>query len=100
MARESAHFQADSYFYYCQGLAKVMYEILKTVRRGFVEQLQTLDAVALMEKITGDLGHASEISPWLITNSHADDILANHRYNLAAPLSSALHHMNTMLKYK
>jgi hypothetical protein len=95
-----SHFQADNYFYYCQGVAKVMYEILKTVRRGFVEQLQTLDAVALMEKIIEDLGHASKISPWLITNSDADDILANHRYNLAAPISSALHHMSTMLKYK
>ena len=95
-----SHFQADNYFYYCQGVAKVMYEVLKTVRRGFVEQLQTLDAVALMEKIIEDLGHASEISPWLITNSDADDILANHRYNLAAPISSALHNMSTMLKYK
>lgn len=94
-----SHFRADNYFYYCQGVAHVMYGILETVRQGFVEQLKTIDAVALMDKITEDLGHASQISPWLITNSDADDILANHRYNLAAPISSALHNMSTMLRY-
>ncbi len=94
-----SHFRADNYFYYCQGVAHVMYEMLRTVRAGFVEQLKTIDAMALMDKIIEDLGHASEISPWLITNSDADGILANHRYNLAAPISSALHNMSTMLKY-
>jgi hypothetical protein len=94
-----SHFRADNYFYYCQGVAHVMYGILETVRQGFVEQLKTIDAVALMDKIIEDLGHASQISPWLITNSDADDILANHRYNLAAPISSALHNMSTMLRY-
>ena len=94
-----SHFRADDYFYYCQGVAHVMYEILKTVRVGFVMQLQTIDAVALMNKIVADLGRASECSPWLITNGDPDDILANHRYNLSAPISSALHNMSTMLRY-
>jgi hypothetical protein len=94
-----SHFQADNYFYYCQGVAHVMFEILKTVRVGFVEQLQTIDAVALMDRIVEDLKRASESGPWLITNSHDDDILANHRYNLAAPISGALHNMSTMLRY-
>lgn len=94
-----SHFQADDYFYYCQGVAHVMYGILKTVRVDFVEQLQTIDAVALMDKIVEDLERAEECDPWLITNSNDDDILANHRYNLAAPISSALHNMSTMLRY-
>lgn len=94
-----SHFQADNYFYYCQGVAHVMYEILRTVRVGFVEQLQTIDAVALMDKIVEDLERASECNPWLITNSAYDGILANHRYNLAASISSALHNMSTMLRY-
>lgn len=94
-----SHFRADNYFYYSQGVAHVMYEILKTVRVGFVEQLQTIDAVALMDKIVEDLERASECDPWLITNSDYDGILANHRYNLAAPVSSALHNMSTMLRY-
>jgi len=94
-----SHFQADNYFYYCQGVAHVMYEILKTVRVGFVEQLQTIDAVALMDKIVENLKRASESAPWFITNSLDDDILANHRYNLAASISAALHNMSTMLRY-
>ena len=94
-----SYFQADNYFYYCQGVAHVMYEILKTVRVGFVEQLQTIDAVALMDKIVENLKRASECAPWLITNSLDDGILANHRYNLAASISGALHNMSTMLRY-
>jgi hypothetical protein len=94
-----SYFKADNYFYYSQGVAHVIYEILKTVRVGFVEQLQTIDAVALMDRIVEDLKRASECSPWLITNSQDDGILANHRYNLAASISAALHNMSTMLRY-
>ena len=94
-----SYFKADNYFYYSQGVAHVIYEMLKTVRVGFVEQLQTIDAVALMDRIVEDLKRASECSPWLITNSEDDGILANHRYNLAASISSALHNMGTMLRY-
>lgn len=94
-----SHFRADNYFYYSQGVTHVMYELLKTVRVGFVAQLQTIDAVALMDKIVEDLKRASECAPWLITNSLDDDILANHRYNLAASISGALHNMSTMLRY-
>lgn len=94
-----SYFRADDYFYYCQGVSHVIHDMLRTVRVGFVEQLQTLDAVALMDKIVEDLERASECDPWLITNSNDDGILANHRYNLAAPISSALHNMSTMLRY-
>ncbi len=94
-----SHFRADNYFYYCQGVAHVMHEMLRIVRVDFVEQLQTIDAVALMNKIVEDLERASESDPWLITNGHDDGILANHRYNLAAPISSALHNMSTMLRH-
>ena len=93
-----SHFRADNYFYYCQGVAHVMHEMLRTVRVDFVEQLQTIDAVALMNNIVEDLERASESDPWLITNGHYDGILANHRYNLAASISSALHNMSTMLR--
>ena len=73
-----------------------MHEMLRTVRVDFVEQLQTIEAVALMNNIVEDLERASENDPWLITNGGDDGILANHRYNLAASISSALHSMSTM----
>ena len=91
-----SHFRADNYFYYCQGAAHVMHEMLRTVRVDFVEQLQTIEAVALMNNIVEDLERASENDPWLITNGGDDGILANHRYNLAASISSALHSMSTI----
>ena len=94
-----SHFRADNYFYYCQGVAHIMHEMLRTVRVDFVEQLQTIDGVALMNKIVEDLERATENDPWLITNGDDDGILANHRYNLAASISSALHNMSSMLNH-
>ena len=95
-----SHFRADNYFYYCQGVAHIMHEMLRIVRVDFVEQLQSIDAVALMNKIVEDLERASESDPWLITNGKDDGILANHRYNLAAPISSALHSMSTITEVR
>ncbi len=95
-----SHFRADNYFYYCQGVAHIMHEMLRIVRVDFVEQLQSIDAVALMNKIVEDLERASESDPWLITNGKDDGILANHRYNLAAPISSALHGMSTITEVR
>jgi hypothetical protein len=96
---EVSFFKADNYFYYAKGVAHVMDGILGTVRKSFVEQLRTVDAVDLMDKIVEDLGRAVDCDPWIILNSGDGSILANHRYHLAAPISSALHNMNTMLRY-
>ena len=63
------------------------------------ETLRTLDAVALMDKIIADLERAVNCNPWIITNGDCGGILANHRYHLAAPISSALNNMSTMLRY-
>jgi hypothetical protein len=91
--------EADNYFYYAQGVAHVMFEMLKAVRAGFGEQLHTIDADELMDKIIEDLERAVRCKPWIITNANAGGILANHRYNLAASISSVLHNMNAMLTY-
>jgi hypothetical protein len=95
-----SHFRADNYFYYSQGVAHIIHEMLRTVRVDFVEQLQAVDAVALMNNIVEDLERASECDPWLITNGHDDGILANHRYNLAASIGSALHNMSTITEVR
>ncbi|MFP3870159.1 MAG: DUF2333 family protein [Syntrophobacteria bacterium] len=92
-------FQADNYFCYAQGVAYVIDEMLKAARVGFVEQLRTIDAVALMDKTIQDLERAVDCSPWVITNSGDGSILANHRYHLGASVSSALYNMSTMLRY-
>ncbi|MBW2073014.1 MAG: DUF2333 family protein [Deltaproteobacteria bacterium] len=92
-------FASDDYFYYAQGVAHVMVEILGAVRMSFVEQLRTIDALDLMDKIIEELERAVDIHPWIVLNSSPGSILANQRYNLAAPISAALHGMGIMLKY-
>jgi hypothetical protein len=85
-------FESDDYYYYAKGVAHVYYEILKVVRVGFESQLATtLDAIAIMDEILHELHIAEQMDPWLILNSGPNSFLANHRFNLNAPLSEVAH---------
>jgi len=85
-------FESDDYFYYAKGLAHVYFEILKVVRVGFESQIATtLDAVAIMDEILHELHVAEQMDPWLVLNSGPNSFLANHRFNLNAPLSEVAH---------
>ena len=42
--------------------------------------------------------HATEINPWIITDSSLDGILANHRANMAAPISHARFYIGVLIK--
>jgi len=41
---------------------------------------------------------AASLDPWLITNSDLDGILANHRANMAAPISHARYYLGQLIK--
>jgi hypothetical protein len=41
---------------------------------------------------------ASELDPWLVTDASLDGILANHRANMAAPISHARYYLDALAK--
>ena len=92
-------FKSDDYFYYSQGAAYLIYEILKVVQVGFHEQLVTIDAVDIMEEAIHELHRGVSMSPWIILDRPLDSIFANHRANLGAVLGEATHLLSVMTQF-
>ncbi len=92
-------FKADDYFYYSQGAAYLIHEILKVVEVGFHEQLVTIDAVDIMEEAIHELHRGVSMSPWIILDRPLDSVFANHRANLGAVLGEATHLLSVMTQF-
>ena len=93
-----SHFKADDYFFYAQGVASAMYTILEAVAEDFGSTVESRRGTELLHHAIESCHHAMEIDPWLITNSNWSGILANHRANLAAPISHARFFIGMLIK--
>jgi CBS domain-containing protein len=91
-------FKADDYFFYAKGVVSAMGTILEAVLEDFIEIIETRGGVDVLHHAIESCHHASEIDPWIITNSPLDGILANHRANMAAPLSHARFYIGVLIK--
>jgi hypothetical protein len=93
-------FKVDDSFYYAKGMAHVYYELLRVVRVMYESQLKsTLNALELVDEIIHELYRVEEMDPWIILDSDLDGIFANHRANLNAPLSEAMHLMGILSSF-
>ncbi len=93
-----SHFKADNYFYYAKGVASSMVTILEAVMIDFSTVIDTREGTEVLHHGIESLHHAVEIDPWLITNSDLSGILANHRANMAAPISHARFYLGVLIK--
>jgi hypothetical protein len=91
-------FKADDYFFYAQGVASTMGTILHAVLEDFLITVESRRGAEVLHHAIESCHHASEIDPLLITNSSLGGILANHRANLAAPMSHARFYINVLIK--
>jgi CBS-domain-containing membrane protein len=91
-------FKADDYFFYAKGVVSSMGTILEAVLEDFIEIIETRGGEDVLHHAIESCHHASEINPWVITNSPLDGILANHRANMAAPLSHARFYIGVLIK--
>jgi hypothetical protein len=89
-------FVADDYFYFSQGVAMGMAEILEGVKEDFEAELQKKNSLKLLEDAIHALHEATHLHPWVVTNAAKDGILANHRANLASYLGEVEHIVSTM----
>ncbi len=90
-------FQADDYFFYAQGVASAMYTILEAIEEDFHDTLESRRGVEVLHHAIESCHHAMEIDPLLITNSNLSGILANHRANMAAPISHARFYLGVLI---
>jgi hypothetical protein len=86
-------FKVDDYFYYAKGVATAMGKILHAVEIDFASVLEARGSMDLMRHAIHACHLASELDPWLVTDASLDGVLANHRANMAAPISHARHYL-------
>ncbi|HLD46876.1 MAG TPA: DUF2333 family protein [Desulfobaccales bacterium] len=87
----------DDYFYYSQGIALAMSEMLEAVTKEFHQELQKKNAHKLLDDAIHALHAASHLSPWVVTNGAKDGVLANHRGNMSTYIGEAEHVISTMM---
>jgi hypothetical protein len=89
-------FMVDDYFYYSQGIALSMAEMLEAVTKEFHQELQKKNSHKLLEDAIHALHAASHLGPWVVTNGAKDGILANHRANMSTYIGEAEHVIATL----
>jgi hypothetical protein len=89
-------FMVDDYFYYSQGIALSMAEMLEAVTKEFHQELQKKNSHKLLDDAIHALHEASHLHPWIVTNGSKDGILANHRGNMSTYIGEAEHVISTL----
>jgi hypothetical protein len=89
-------FMVDDYFYYSQGIAMAMAEMLEAISKDFHQELQKKNSHKLLEDAIHALHAASHLDPWVVTNGAKDGILANHRANMSTYIGEAEHVISTL----
>ena len=92
-------FDADDYFYYAQGVALAMSQILEATLHDFKEELELIKGTHLLSEVVTSLSVASVLDPWIVLNGDLNGFLANHRANMAVPMGEALFKLNSILRY-
>jgi hypothetical protein len=87
----------DDYFFFAQGVALGMAEILEGVKEDFADQLARKNSSKLVDDAIHALHTAAHLHPWLITNASKDAILANHRANMGTYIGEAEHIIFTLM---
>jgi hypothetical protein len=90
-------FVCDDYFFFAQGIAIGMAEILEGVKEDFSDQLARKNSTKLVDDAIHALHTASHLHPWIVTNAAKDGILANHRADMGTYIGEAEHIIFTLM---
>jgi hypothetical protein len=96
--KKVSRFKVDDYFYYTKGVIESMLTILEAVREDFNKTLDARRSIEIIDHAIYSLKKGKEVNPWIVLNSNLGSILANHRSNLAGPVSHARFHLGLMIK--
>jgi len=92
------YFKSDDYFYYAQGVASAMVTILEAIEKDFHIMVSREGGMEVLHHAIESCHHAMEIDPWIILNSDMSSVFANHRLNMAAPISHARFYLGVLIK--
>jgi len=95
---EVSFFKADDYFYYAQGVAIAMSEVLKAIEIDFEATLKSRNSTESIHNAIESLEHAQHIHPFIVLDSDYSSFFANHRANMAAPFGHAKFYIGVMIR--
>jgi len=91
-------FAVDNYFYYTQGVASAMASILDAVHHDFLLTLESRNGTELLHHAVESCQWAARLDPWIILDRDLSSVFANHRANMAAPISHARFYIGQLIK--
>jgi hypothetical protein len=91
-------FDVDNYFFYTQGVARSMATVLEAVHHDFLITLESRNATELLHHAIISCQRAAELDPWIVLDRNLSSIFANHRANMAAPISHARFYLGQLIK--
>jgi hypothetical protein len=72
--------------------------VLEAVHHDFLLTLEQRNGTELLHHAIVACQRAAEIEPWIILDRKLDSIFANHRANMAAPISHARFYLGQLIK--
>lgn len=90
--------KADDYFFYAKGVASAMLTILQAIEIDFHIMVSREGGLEVLHHALEMCHEAVEIDPWFVLNSDHSSIFANHRSNMAAPISHARFYLGVLIK--
>jgi hypothetical protein len=93
-----SYFMADDYFFYAKGVAGALLAILEAVQTDFNEIVESRKGTEVLHHAIESCLIATKIDPLMVTNSSLSSIFANHRANMAAPISHARFYIGVLTK--
>lgn len=91
-------FTVDDYFFYTKGVASSMATVLEAVHHDFLLTLESRNATDLLHHAIVACQRAAAIDPWIILDPELSSTFANHRANMAAPISHARFYLGQLIK--
>ncbi|MBR9987901.1 MAG: DUF2333 family protein [Desulfosarcina sp.] len=91
-------FDADNYFFYTKGVSSSMATVLEAVHHDFLLTLESRNATELLHHAIVSCQQAAELDPWIVLDRNLSSIFANHRANMAAPISHARFYIGQLIK--
>jgi hypothetical protein len=91
-------FKADDYFFYAQGVASALYTILGGIEKDFSTMVGRRGGMEMLHHAIVSCHHAMELDPWIVLNSDLSSVFANHRLNMAGPISHARFYLGVLIR--
>ncbi len=89
LKQDISFFQVDDIFFYSQGAAAMILSVMEGVGVDFRETIESANGVEVYDEVVRSLQQIAEMKPLVVLKGGPNSIFANHRANMAGPISRA-----------